>query len=234
MKKIYGLDWSRTNEREFLTCSQDGLVKFWDFSQPRMCLATIETSAPVWRARFAPFGNYVVTMPQRKDTNLYIWNYEKLEEPVFTLSGHTDVPIEFVWRITNNECEKEYELVTLSKDQQLRLWPIDLDALEGFSGKKVKEIDVKMTPMQEHLQEDSEILFKIRELDASSPEEGFHSERILEDRWLNNTLLDWKYELYEVQKKMNSLSFEEISESHFMYFLELFFNLKLDFIWIVI
>ncbi len=27
MKKMYGLDWSRIHEREFVTCSQDGLVK---------------------------------------------------------------------------------------------------------------------------------------------------------------------------------------------------------------
>ncbi|KAJ3287294.1 hypothetical protein HK104_008667 [Borealophlyctis nickersoniae] len=99
MTKIYGIDWSRNNENEIITCSQDQLVKFWDISQPRTCQATIVTNSPVWRARFTPFGNGVLTMPQRKDNDLLLWSCDNPTAPVYSFHGHTDVPREFVWRI---------------------------------------------------------------------------------------------------------------------------------------
>jgi WD40 repeat protein len=136
MKKIYGIDWSRIKETELVTCAQDGLVKIWDYTQPRSCLSAIHTGAPVWRARYTPFGNYLVTMPQRKDNSLYLWDCDDLTEPVFVFSGHTDVPTEFVWRIGRSEenvSAIDYQLVTWGKDQNLRLWPLDLRDLRGVS-----------------------------------------------------------------------------------------------------
>ncbi|KAJ3158510.1 hypothetical protein HDU86_002735 [Geranomyces michiganensis] len=129
MTKIYGIDWSRNNEDEIITCSQDRLVKFWDINCPRNCQATIMTGSPVWRARFTPFGNGIVTMPQRKETNLLLWNVANLSAPVYSFEGHTDVPREFVWRVRGGADERmaddtSFELVTWSKDQHLRLWPI--------------------------------------------------------------------------------------------------------------
>ncbi|KNC99973.1 uncharacterized protein SPPG_05348 [Spizellomyces punctatus DAOM BR117] len=131
MTKIYGIDWSRNNEDEIITCSQDRLVKFWDITQPRTCQATIVTGSPVWRARFTPFGNGIVTMPQRKDTNLLLWSCDNLVAPVYSFEGHTDVPREFVWRVRGGENsgidDRAFQLVTWSKDQHLRLWPIDAE-----------------------------------------------------------------------------------------------------------
>ncbi|KAI8822647.1 uncharacterized protein EV422DRAFT_524852 [Fimicolochytrium jonesii] len=128
MTKIYGIDWSRNNEQEIITCGQDRMVKFWDISEPRTCQASIMTGAPVWRARFTPFGNGVVTMPQRKDTNLLLWDCDNLVNPVHSFEGHTDVPKEFVWRVRGQQSgeqdDRAFQLVTWSKDQYLRLWPI--------------------------------------------------------------------------------------------------------------
>ncbi|KAJ1343998.1 hypothetical protein BSLG_001478 [Batrachochytrium salamandrivorans] len=117
MTKIYGIDWSHKNENEIITCSQDKLVKFWNISQPRMCQSTIVTTAPVWRARYTPFGNAVITMPQRKDNNLYLWSCENRTSPLYTFSGHSDVPAEFVWRCIDGH----YQLVTWSKDHHATL-----------------------------------------------------------------------------------------------------------------
>eukprot|EP00842_Homolaphlyctis_polyrhiza_P005824 jgi/Hompol1/6242/HPOL_004901-RA len=114
MTKIYGIDWSRRDENEIITCSQDKLVK------PRMCQSMIATTSPVWRARFTPFGNAVMTMPQRKDTNLYLWGCDNKTTPLYTFSGHSDMPTEFVWRYYDGH----YQLVTWSKDHTLRLWPV--------------------------------------------------------------------------------------------------------------
>jgi WD40 repeat protein len=96
--KIYGIDWSRRIESEIVTCSADEKVKFWDYLTPHICRGEIETGAPVWRSRFTPFGDGVITMPQRKDNNLYMWNCAAPNAPVYTFSGHSDTPTEFVWR----------------------------------------------------------------------------------------------------------------------------------------
>ncbi|KAI9097374.1 hypothetical protein DFS34DRAFT_659789 [Phlyctochytrium arcticum] len=132
MTKIYGIDWSRNNADEIITCSQDKLVKFWDITSPRTCQATITTSSPVWRARFTPFGNGVVTMPQRRDTNLLMWNCDNPTSPVYSFEGHADVPREFVWRVRGGDDgdESAYQLVTWSKDQTLRLWAIESDLMK--------------------------------------------------------------------------------------------------------
>jgi WD40 repeat protein len=130
--KIYGLDWSLSKEDELLTCSQDTLVKIWNIKTPRNCLFTIETSSPCWRARYTPFGNSILTMPQRKDNSLYLWNLDRPEAPAYTFAGHVDTPTEFVWRYqgknestaANGDFSQEYQLVTWSKDMHLRLWPI--------------------------------------------------------------------------------------------------------------
>ncbi|KAI8912450.1 WD40-repeat-containing domain protein, partial [Gorgonomyces haynaldii] len=95
--KIYGIDWSRRHECELVTCSQDQQVKLWD-TKEKQCKTVISTTSPVWRARFTPFGNGIVTMPQRKDNNLYLWNLDYPSVPMHIFSGHSDTPTEFVWR----------------------------------------------------------------------------------------------------------------------------------------
>jgi WD40 repeat protein len=60
-------------------------------------------------------------LPQRNDNNLYLWDTASVTKPLLTFSGHTDTVKEFVWRKLGNE----YQLVTWSKDQHLRLWPVD-------------------------------------------------------------------------------------------------------------
>ncbi|TPX62836.1 hypothetical protein PhCBS80983_g00188 [Powellomyces hirtus] len=146
MTKIYGIDWSRNNEAEIITCSQDRLVKFWDITEPRTCQATIMTGSPVWRARFTPFGNGIVTMPQRKDTNLLLWSCDNLTAPVYSFEGHTDVPREFVWRVRGGSNadmvdHRSFQLVTWSKDQHLRLWPISPDITKAVGHQLIRESD---------------------------------------------------------------------------------------------
>ncbi|KAL2918427.1 hypothetical protein HK105_201828 [Polyrhizophydium stewartii] len=127
MSKIYGIDWSRRHENEIITCSQDMLVKFWNITQPRLCQSTITTTAPVWRSRFTPFGDAVVTMPHRRDNNLYLWSCDDKTTPIYTFSGHTDSPIEFVWRHQDDH----FQLVTWSKDQTLHLWPVSKELVQA-------------------------------------------------------------------------------------------------------
>lgn len=103
--KIYGLDWSRDTvlgADRLVTCSLDRTVKFWDLSSSdaqraigeRSLLTrpetVIRTSTPVWRARHLPFGEGVMTLPQRSDTVLSMWARSQPESPVAKFEGHTD------------------------------------------------------------------------------------------------------------------------------------------------
>ena len=109
-----------------------------------------------------PVGHGILTMPQRSENNLYLWNQDKPEVPVHAFKGHKDVVKEFVWRmkggghpdigmhvylficlsiswlVDRSIClkksdfyiqhfipdDREFQLITCSKDQNLRLWPI--------------------------------------------------------------------------------------------------------------
>ena len=66
-----------------------------------------------------------MTLPQRKDNKLYLWDCNSLAEPLIVFSGHTDIVKEFVWRKTLGQ----FQLVTWAKDQHLRLWPVDPEDL---------------------------------------------------------------------------------------------------------
>lgn len=98
-----------------------------DIDQPRVCQSAITLSAPAWRARFTPFGDGIVTMPQKKECDLQLWNVSKLDAPVHSFVGHADLVREFVWRkeVDTLTGETGYQLLTWSKDQHMRLWALD-------------------------------------------------------------------------------------------------------------
>uniref|UniRef100_A0A0L8FWQ2 RWD domain-containing protein n=1 Tax=Octopus bimaculoides TaxID=37653 RepID=A0A0L8FWQ2_OCTBM len=99
--KIYGLDWSPFSEYNLATCSQDCTVK--------------------------PFqiGLVTLVLPQlTREPYLYLWNISNLKQPVHTFVGHADVVLDFHWR-NKAKGSNDYQLVTWSKDQSLRIWKID-------------------------------------------------------------------------------------------------------------
>lgn len=90
---------------------------------PKKPEITISVSAPVWRARFTPFGEGLVTVgiPQlhRGDTSLALWALHDVAVPVHLYSGHTEGVYDFFWRSLHGV---EFQLLSWSKDQTLRLW----------------------------------------------------------------------------------------------------------------
>ncbi|XP_034974517.2 GATOR complex protein WDR59 isoform X1 [Zootoca vivipara] len=127
LSKIHGLDWHPDNENILATSSQDNSVRFWDYRQPRKYLNILGCQVPVWKARYTPFSNGLVTVmvPQlRRENSLLLWNVFDLNTPVHTFVGHDDVVLEFQWR-KQKEGSKDYQLVTWSRDQTLRLWRVD-------------------------------------------------------------------------------------------------------------
>ncbi|XP_013403899.1 GATOR complex protein WDR59 isoform X2 [Lingula anatina] len=129
LQKIHGVDWSPSSEHHLATSSQDSTVKFWDVRNPKKTEAVMASGAPVWRARYAPFGTGMVTVvvPQlrRGENSLLLWNIRDLKQPVHTFVGHTDVVLEFQWRKHTEDERGDYQLVTWSRDQSLRIWTIE-------------------------------------------------------------------------------------------------------------
>ncbi|KAG0355354.1 hypothetical protein BGZ54_001185 [Gamsiella multidivaricata] len=151
-QKINGIDWSRKHRNHIVTCSLDKTIKFWDIDNPSQPHKVIATKSPVWRARHTPFGHGILTMPQRTETALLLWNRDHSEEPVCKFEGHTDTVKEFVWRVRKAGDETLFQLVTWSKDQHLRLWPISDKMLEAMDHKATTPIDVApYPPMYENM-----------------------------------------------------------------------------------
>ncbi|KAL5521189.1 hypothetical protein ACEPAG_9112 [Sanghuangporus baumii] len=134
--KIYGIDWSHSRRNEIITCSLDKTIKIWDTGKFQSStlepLQTLQTNRPVWRARDLPFGNGVLSVPQRGESVLELWNYDDGRAPVHTFDGHTDVVKEFVWRARDGGGigDKAFQLITWSKDKTLRFWPIGRDVIQ--------------------------------------------------------------------------------------------------------
>ncbi|KAI8081598.1 uncharacterized protein BX664DRAFT_268269 [Halteromyces radiatus] len=129
-KKIYGIDWSRQNDHDI----------YWNIHSADEPEETIITNSPVWRARNTPFGNGVLTMPQRTESTLYLYGRDTPNEPVHLFEGHTDTVKEFVWRWKGGQNssdgdDREFQLVTWSKDQNLRLWPVPEDITKSVGHK---------------------------------------------------------------------------------------------------
>lgn len=154
--KIYGVDWNRTRPSGIVTCALDRTVKFWDYEQcpddtPER---VIRTSFPVWRARHTPFGRGLLTMPQRDDTSLYLWDRRVKKdgpaEAVAKFDGHTDYVKEFLWRWRGGEREdggddREFQLVTWSLDKDIRLWSIDQEIMEKIGHDPKKKMRFRVT-----------------------------------------------------------------------------------------
>ncbi|KAK9879451.1 hypothetical protein WA026_006522 [Henosepilachna vigintioctopunctata] len=153
LSKIHGLDWSRTSETQFATCSQDNTVKFFDTTNPRKAEYILTTNAPVWRARYTPFGNGLMTVvvPQlrRGENSLLLWNTANRATPMHTFMGHKDVVLEFQWR-HKRPGDSCFQLITWSKDQTLLVWKIEpfLQKLCGYEPEDPHEVTSYHNPKE--------------------------------------------------------------------------------------
>ena len=73
----------------------------------------------------------VVPQLRRGENSLLLWSLSDLTNPVHTFIGHTDVVLEFDWK-RNRQDDDDYQLVTWSKDQSLRIWRVDTNFQKVF------------------------------------------------------------------------------------------------------
>jgi WD40 repeat protein len=140
--KIYGIDWDRVEAHKLVTCSLDKSIKYW--SIPSLSggrdstfypyhYETVNTNYPVWRARHLPFGQGVLALPQRGETALEMFGIGG-DTPLHRFEGSSGVVKEFVWRIRGGNDlgveDREFQLVTWSKDRKLRIWNVPREVTE--------------------------------------------------------------------------------------------------------
>ncbi|XP_052233615.1 GATOR complex protein WDR59-like isoform X3 [Dreissena polymorpha] len=139
LAKIHGLDWSPFKENCFTTASQDGSAKFWDHTNFRQYKGMLKSGLPVWRAKYTPFGDGLISVVMstlsRGDNSLFMWNNLSLNEPVHQFVGHMGTVVEYMWR-KKKEDEKDYQLVSWSRDQNLKIWKVD-SQLQRLCGHEV-------------------------------------------------------------------------------------------------
>uniref|UniRef100_A0AAX7U1M5 RWD domain-containing protein n=1 Tax=Astatotilapia calliptera TaxID=8154 RepID=A0AAX7U1M5_ASTCA len=127
LSKIHGLDWHPDSEFIFATSSQDNSVRSHaDSLDLRLVIKLRKKQLSVFLPR-QPFSNGLVTVmvPQlRRENSLLLWSTLDLNSPVHAFVGHDDVVLEFQWR-PQKEGSKDYQLVTWSRDQTLRIWRVD-------------------------------------------------------------------------------------------------------------
>lgn len=173
-RKINGVDFSRTTASEIVSSSNDGTVKFWDLSRStEVPTSVISTGFPVWRARHVPFGHGCAIMPLRGGSNaIYLANHKDLEgesnlKPCHVFKGHSDRVTDFLWRQrhgTSGIDDREYQLVTWSKDCDLRLWSLSDELYEKLDFQRGEPMDLESydyrTYAEEPSSEDSELTLK--------------------------------------------------------------------------
>ncbi len=120
-----------------MTASQDGSVKYFDINNPRRAERIITSQNPVWRARYTPFYDGLVTIivpmlgrGEACENSLLLWNNQKNKKgqsaPITSFVGHSDVVLDFTWRPNRNtEVNPDRELLTWSRDQTFRTWKVD-------------------------------------------------------------------------------------------------------------
>ncbi|GAA5838036.1 hypothetical protein JCM11251_006830 [Rhodosporidiobolus azoricus] len=156
--KIYGIDWSRKDPKRLVTCSLDMSFKSWSLDDISSPLRHVNTSAPIWRARWLPFGDGILTLPQRSDHGLSIWGTARTDEherhgeqpkPVARFEGAREGVKEYVWRTRGGEDlesdDRQFQLVTWAKDRRLRLWPINENIMKDVGHVKGSRIEVPVT-----------------------------------------------------------------------------------------
>ncbi|WAR12457.1 WDR59-like protein [Mya arenaria] len=179
-RNISNIDWSPFDVNVIASCSVDTFTMLWDVRDPKRPTASCQSGASqvkwnkvtnnlfatahegdvrIWDPR--PFGDGLITVVmstlRRGENSLYMWNNMNLKAPVHQFVGHTDVVMEFAWR-KKDEGERDYELVTWSRDQNLKIWQVDpvLQRLCGHDAVDCSENETTLIELNETPKDNSQ------------------------------------------------------------------------------
>ena len=136
--KIFTLDFSPVKENQLVSSAADNTIKMWDAAsgdKRPVNVLKVQGNAPVWKVRYTPFGEglvtlvYTPTMAMKRDqNNLLLWSaspHSSSKTPVHKFYGHIEAVQEFAWRNINPLVGRnEFQLVTWGRDSVMTLWPI--------------------------------------------------------------------------------------------------------------
>ena len=136
-------------------------MKIWDYSNDvEEPLHDVQTSFPIWRARYTPFGWGLLAMPQRGDYDLHLYDRRLFnfltDDSALTrsqtvkvthrFSGHQSPVKEFLWRhrgtVDDGIDNREFQLVSWGTDRFLRLHQLNNELLESIGHKHGKPAKV--------------------------------------------------------------------------------------------
>ncbi|AMD18943.1 HBR042Wp [Eremothecium sinecaudum] len=157
---VNNIDFNRFTESEIMSSSNNGTVKFWDYKKdPTDPQFTIQADFPIRRGRYLPFGEGCCIMPMVGGNNsVYLvnnsWKKELIEEkksklqPIYVFKGHSNIVTDFLWRCRHSydsyTDDREFQLVTWSKDCNLRLWPVTSSTYEKVNFEPGKRLEKKL------------------------------------------------------------------------------------------
>ncbi|XP_064109396.1 uncharacterized protein LOC135217454 isoform X1 [Macrobrachium nipponense] len=177
LSKIHGLDWSPNHEHHLVSASNDCSVKFFDITNSRKEENYINTMSPVWRAKYTPFGEGVVTvvMPQlrRGENSLLLWSVTDVGAPAHTFVGHTDVVLEFEWRQSLSN-PGDIQMVSWARDHSLRIWNID-HQLQRMCGHEAEDESMLMESTDSELASEPPIMQGESEADVEKLDSNIDS-----------------------------------------------------------
>eukprot|EP00095_Tigriopus_kingsejongensis_P001658 maker-scaffold670_size114954-snap-gene-0.18 protein:Tk01658 transcript:maker-scaffold670_size114954-snap-gene-0.18-mRNA-1 annotation:"wd repeat-containing protein 59 isoform x1" len=201
--RILSIDWSQSSPNQFVTSGQDCTVKFFDLvGEPKRPDKVLKTAVPVFRARYTPFGEGLVTViiPQlhRNDNTLFLWNTRHMESPLHCFFGHKDVILDFDWRVLQGTTDME--MVTWSRDHTLRMWKVST-ALQNQCGVDCLSEEASISNESDSEDKDGE--------DTETKAGALEAQESLEDNEAEKTLtrsggLDLLQEVEETPESLSS------------------------------
>ncbi|XKL68648.1 hypothetical protein PGB90_006417 [Kerria lacca] len=161
LTNIHCMDWCVFKENQFSTASQDGTIKFFDISNPQTTECVINTEAPVWKACYTPFGRgmlvIIIPTPRKIENTLLLWNLSNNSVPLHTFVGHSEIVLDFQWRHFPQD-GSDYQLITWSKDQTLRIWEID-KYLQELCGTGNSDLDIDCVDYISEMEKENPVVF---------------------------------------------------------------------------
>lgn len=119
-KRVWSVDFSRTDPTRLMSGSDDSTVKIWSINQEHSAM-TINSKANVCSVQFSPTSSNIIAFGSA-NYQVYLYDLRNTTTPLATIAGHSKA-VSYVRFVTGNL------LASASIDNTVKLW--DLSKLES-------------------------------------------------------------------------------------------------------